>query len=99
MLAARLHAEGIEVRTHSEALGPYPMTVGEFAATELWVLSDRLEQANEILLDAEVNIALAPVESLQTEGAGQLRWQLRLVALAVVIVSALLFVLRVLATA
>lgn len=59
VLAARLRSEGIEVRVHSQAFGPYPMTVGDFAAAELWVLSDRVEDASVILLDAEVNDAIA----------------------------------------
>ncbi len=62
VLAARLRAEGIEVRLHSEALGPYPTTVGRLAETELWVPQDRLEEAAQILLDSEVRNALAPAE-------------------------------------
>ena len=60
VLAARLRAEGIEVRVHSQAFGPYPMTVGEMAATELWVLSDRVEDAKSILL--EINDVLGPLD-------------------------------------
>lgn len=67
LLAARLDAEGIEVRVHGEAQGPYPMTVGGFASAELWVLSDKVDEARTILLDAEVNDALAPVEFAATE--------------------------------
>lgn len=62
VLAARLRSEGIEVRLHSQAFGPYPMTVGDFAQTELWVLSDRIEDASAILLDAEVNDAIAAAD-------------------------------------
>lgn len=62
VLAARLRAEGIEVRVHSPAFGPYPMTVGEMAATELWVMSDRVADASSILLDAEVNDAIGAVD-------------------------------------
>lgn len=58
VLAARLRSEGIEVRVHSPALGPYPMTVGDLAETELWVLSDRVEEAASVLLDAEVKDAI-----------------------------------------
>jgi len=62
VLAARLRSEGIEVRLHSEAFGPYPTTVGRLAETELWVPQDRLEEAAQILLDSEVRNALAPAE-------------------------------------
>jgi hypothetical protein len=66
LLAARLDAEGIEVRVHGEAQGPYPMTVGGFASVQLWVLNDKVEEARTILLDAEVNDALAPVDYAAT---------------------------------
>ena len=38
------------------------MTVGELAETELWVMSDRIQQASTILLDTEVNDALGAVD-------------------------------------
>ena len=63
LMAARLESEGIEVRVHGFSMGPYPMTVGELAETELWVLNDKVEEASTILLDAEVNHALGKVES------------------------------------
>jgi hypothetical protein len=62
VLAARLRSEGIEVRVHSPALGPYPVTVGRLAETELWVLSDRVEDAASVLLEAEVNDAIAAAD-------------------------------------
>ena len=49
VLAARLRSEGIEVRVHSQAFGPYPVTVGNMAETELWVLTDRVEEATAAL--------------------------------------------------
>lgn len=60
ILVARLEVEGISGRIHSEALGPYPLTVGQMAEAEIWVLDDRLEEAGHILLDAEVREAVAP---------------------------------------
>jgi hypothetical protein len=92
VLAARLEAEGIEVRLHSQAFGPYPVTVGEMAETQIWVLSDRVEEASRILLDAEVNTALAPVESDSTPS---LPLEFRLIALAVALIVAALWVMRV----
>ena len=53
ILAARLRSEGIDVRLHGEAFGPYPVTVGEMAQTEIWVLDDRVEEASRILIEAE----------------------------------------------
>jgi hypothetical protein len=92
VLAARLEAEGIEVRLHSQAFGPYPVTVGQMAETEIWVLSDRVEEASTILLDAEVNTALSSVES---DGRVGLPWEFRAAALAIAAIVATLWVLRV----
>lgn len=92
VLAARLQAEGIEVRMHSQAFGPYPVTVGEMAETELWVLSDRVAQASEVLLDAEVNDAIYVVDR-QTDRAG-MPIEFRLFALAMGIVLFVLVALR-----
>ncbi len=68
VLAARLEAEGIEARLHGEAFGPYPMTVGQMAVTQVWVPADRAEEAQLVLLDSEVNIALAGQEEGEDEG-------------------------------
>jgi hypothetical protein len=94
VLAARLEAEGIEVRLHSQAFGPYPVTVGQMAETEIWVLSDRVGEASTILLDAEVNTALAGVDDDTGAPAG-LPLEMRLIALGVAVVVATLWVLRV----
>ena len=55
ILAARLESEGIDVRLHGEAFGPYPVTVGEMAQTEIWVLEDRVEEASRILIEVEAH--------------------------------------------
>ena len=94
LLAARLRAEGIEVRVHSPAFGPYPVTVGQMAETELWVMSDRVADASRILLDAEVNDAIAPADP---EGSGKpagMPVEFRLIALVLGIVLVVLFALR-----
>jgi len=94
VLAARLEAEGIEVRLHSEALGPYPVTVGEMATTELWVLDDRLEEANAVVLDAEVKEAVGESD-IQSDGAVP---EFRLVAgilIAIVLLAVILRLMRV----
>ena len=91
LYAARLRAEGIEVRVHSEALGPYPMTVGQMAQSELWVPEDRIEEASTILLDVETKEALGG----ERRGAGRdSPFQLRLAAAGIVVVLALAVVLR-----
>ena len=95
LLAARLDAEGIEVRVHSEAKGPYPMTVGEFAAAERWVLNDSLDDARTIMLDAEVKDTLGRVDPpTETGRGGRMPVEMRLLAILVLVVLAVLFVLR-----
>jgi|GEM_PF-939068 len=94
ILAARLESEGIEVRVHGDALGPYPMTVGSFAETQLWVLSDRVNEASHLLLDAEIN-AILPADSVEDDPAPHRRpLQLRRVALVVGVVLTALWVMR-----
>lgn len=93
ILAARLRSEGIDVRVHSEALGPYPVTVGRLAEAELWVTSDRLEDAGRILLDAEVNSAIAPADP-DAEPRRATPIEFRLIALAVGLVLTLLWIVR-----
>jgi len=93
VLAARLRSEGIEVRVHSEANGPYPVTVGHLAEAEIWVLSDRAEEASHVLLDAEVNTALAPAEPELSRSEG-VRVETRLIAVATALVLILLWIVR-----
>ena len=93
VLAARLRSEGIEVRVHSEANGPYPVTVGQLAEAEIWVLSDRAEEASHVLLDAEVNTALAPAEPELSRSDG-VRVETRLIAVATALVLILLWIVR-----
>ncbi len=91
LMAARLQAEGIDVRVHSAALGPWPVTVGNMAETELWVLSDRVAEASQILMDAEINEVL---ERTRPRSMGK-PVPFRLVALAIGVVFGVLWVLRI----
>ncbi len=94
ILAARLRSEGIEVRLHSEAFGPYPVTVGEMAETELWVMSDRVEEASRILLDAEINDVMATADPDRRIERIGMPLEFRLIALALGVVLVVLVVLR-----
>lgn len=49
--AARLQSEGIKSRLHGEAQGPFPMTIGRFAETQLWVLAEQRDSAIQVLDD------------------------------------------------
>lgn len=93
VLAAMLRAEGIEVRVHSQAFGPYPVTVGQMAETELWVLSDRVEEASRVLLDAEVNDTMYDADPRTRRRLG-MPIEVRLIALALGVVLFVLFALR-----
>lgn len=53
--AAHLDAEGVTARLHGEALGPFPMTIGRFAETQLWVLCDQREVAEDILEELDLD--------------------------------------------
>ena len=96
VLAARLRSEGIEVRVHSPALGPYPMTVGELAQTELWVLSDRAEDAASVLLDAEVKNAIGASDPDLDHVVTTRPIDLQIVALALGVIMIALFIVAIL---
>ncbi|MEE9297617.1 MAG: DUF2007 domain-containing protein [Acidimicrobiia bacterium] len=58
--AALLGSEGIEARLHGESLGPYPVTVGRMAVTQIWVPESAVERGKEVMLRAEIEHALGP---------------------------------------
>lgn len=77
LLVARLAAEGIDARLSSEALGPYRLTVGAMAVARIWVSESDLEQAELVLLAAEVDEADPLPERSEEEpwsGSGSLLW-------------------------
>jgi hypothetical protein len=82
VLAARLEAEGIPARLHGEALGPYRLTVGHLAATEVWVPDTDLDHAAEVLLAAEIDGVLGESDA-DPEGGGSLRVPAAAVALLI----------------
>ena len=49
--AARLESEGVTSRLHGEAFGPFPVTVGRLAETQLWVLAEHRATAAIVLGD------------------------------------------------
>ncbi|OFW66721.1 MAG: hypothetical protein A2Z12_08920 [Actinobacteria bacterium RBG_16_68_21] len=49
---AMLQSAGIPARAHGEALGPYRMTVGEMAITEIWVPACDVDDALEVLAES-----------------------------------------------
>lgn len=91
ILAARLESEGIEARVHGEAFGPYRLTVGEMAVSEVWVVEDRLDEARTVVLDSDVAAALAPVED---EGIPDWPIEARVLAAVVVVFLVAVIALR-----
>ena len=58
LCAAVLADVGIEARLHGEPLGPYPVTVGRLAVTEVWVRESDLEEARLVMLESEIDHTL-----------------------------------------
>jgi hypothetical protein len=54
LCAALLRSAGIASRLKGESLGPYRLTIGQMAATEVWVPETQLEDARAILEEAVV---------------------------------------------
>jgi hypothetical protein len=80
--AARLESEGVTVRLHGEALGPYRLTVGAMATTELWVPESALTTAREVMLESEVDAVLGTVDAPRSEHLPS-KWVLTPIALAI----------------
>lgn len=96
IMAARLRAEGIEARVHSPSLGPYPVTVGDMALSEIWVLEDRIEDASRVLLDIEAKSVVGFDEEFTPTERPTQSVEIRTVAALVAAIVAVLFVLRLL---
>lgn len=60
LCAALLRSEGIDSRLRGESLGPYRLTIGDMAATQVWVPMSRLDDARSLVLQGNLGeIALA----------------------------------------
>ena len=85
--AALLESSGIATRLHGESLGPYKMTVGGMAVTEVWVEESDMEDAIEILTISEIDHTLSP--PLGGAGAAdRLNLPMRVVAAVMAVVLA-----------
>lgn len=100
LLAARLQAEGVAARVRGEPLGPYPVTVGRMAVTEILVPADVFDDATKLLaelaaatgstVDVELEDNDAAVESTGAEESDadtSLVWWFVAVILVVVLIS------------
>ena len=59
VLCARLQSEGIDAVLRGAVDGPYALTVGDMARVDVYVPPDQMEDAQLVLLAAEVDAALA----------------------------------------
>ena len=55
LAAARLDSEGIASRLHGEALGPFPVTIGRLAETQLWVTARQRDSAVAVLTELGID--------------------------------------------
>lgn len=62
VLAARLDHEGIDCQIRGESLGPYPIAVGSWGETEIWVDEADLDEARAVLAEIEAEQRSATVE-------------------------------------
>jgi hypothetical protein len=51
LCAALLRSAGIDSQLRGESLGPYRLTVGSMAATQVWVPASELEDARDVIED------------------------------------------------
>jgi hypothetical protein len=54
LCAALLRSEGIDSRLRGESLGPYRLTIGDMAATQVWVPLSRLDDARSLVLEGNL---------------------------------------------
>lgn len=51
LCAALLRSAGIDSQLRGESLGPYRLTVGSMAATQVWVPASDLQDARDVIED------------------------------------------------
>jgi len=97
LAAALLESAGIITRVHGESLGPYRLTVGNMAVTEIWVHPDEIDDAAELLTAAEIEHVLNPeVRGGAVADPGNLPMRLlALVTLAIVAAAVIRALMRV----
>jgi hypothetical protein len=90
LCAALLRSAGIPSRLRGESLGPYRLTIGDMAATEVWVPAAQVEDARAVLEETTLpgGVEFAP-DRAEDEGpaAGWQRWW-PVVALALLALAA-----------
>ena len=59
VLNARLRSEGIDAELRGPVDGPYALTVGDMARVDVYVPADQMDDAQLVVLAAEVDATLA----------------------------------------
>lgn len=83
LCAALLRSAGIEARLRGEALGPYRLTVGDMAVTEVWVPAADLDDARDLIEETAAAEPGPPVTPGGTAGRARGRRWWPVVAFAV----------------
>lgn len=75
LCAARLRSEGIPSRLRGESLGPYRLTIGAMAATQVWVPLSRRAEARRLVEESDLGeVDLPEIEREDTFGGLGGRW-------------------------
>jgi hypothetical protein len=94
LCAALLRSAGITSRLRGESLGPYRLTIGDMAATEVWVPAAELEEARAVLdaavIPGGVEVATVPEPNSAPEPAWRAWWPVIAVALLALVAWGLL---------
>ena len=94
LCAALLRSAGINSRLRGESLGPYRLTIGAMAATEVWVPAAQLEEARSVLdgavIPGGVEVATGPEPDEEPEPAWRGWWVVVAVALLALVAWGLL---------
>lgn len=97
LCAALLRSAGIDSRLRGESLGPYRLTIGAMAATQIWVAASRLEDARSLVGEGAVpEVTLAEGVEAEPEPAPRRPPSLvTLVALGLLVLALALLLSRV----
>ena len=92
LLAARLQAEGIPAVVRGEPMGPYPVTVGRMAVTEVLVPENELEAARQILEEIEAAAGDIEVEPAGVGKSPNMRFSVLWWVVAAALLGALIWI-------
>jgi len=74
VLNARLRSEGIDAELRGPVDGPYALTVGDLARVDVYVPADQMDDAQLVVLAAEVDATLAAPSEWSGEKRTRSAW-------------------------